>query len=147
MLYKVDGINASFCIFCSIFFTNYYEDWNMCTQLMSCIGISSLAICLSMQIVTLRLEILAWLEQHLKQTSWLNMLLLGGIGHLSCSSTVQNTLLQLTYGLLAAFLVKLWQEKLYSPAEIMFINSGLLLRYHFPNSIQFYAMDVYFDFV
>lgn len=129
---KVDGVIAFFCIFCSIFFTNYYEDWNMYTQLTSCIGISSRAICLSMQIVTLRLEILAWLEQHLRQTSWPNMLLLGGIEHLSCSSTVQNTLLQLIYGLLAAFLVKLWQENLYSLAEIMFINSGLLLRYLFP---------------
>lgn len=95
-----------FKIFCSIFSTNYYEDWNMYTQLTSCIEISNRAICLWMLIATLRLGTLAWLELHLKQISWLNMLSLGGTGHLSCSSTVQSTLLQLISGLLLAFLVK-----------------------------------------
>jgi hypothetical protein len=125
------GLIDSQWTFCSTSCISYCEDWNMYTQPMFCIVILSPAICFSIQIVTLKLETLGWQGQHLKQISWLSMWSLVGTEHRSCSLIAQSTLLQLTFGLLVAYLVRLWPENLYFQGKIMFISWGLLQRYAF----------------
>lgn len=82
-----------------------------------------------MQIVILRLGISDLLGRHLKQTSWLSMLLPGGIVHQNCSLIVLNTLQQLIFGRWVAYLVKSWPGNHCFLAEIMFISWDLSQRY------------------
>lgn len=72
------------CYLCSISFTKFYEDLSMFILLMSYTVIWNPAICFSMQIVILKLEILGSQGQHLRQTSWLSTLLLAGTEHQNC---------------------------------------------------------------
>ena len=101
----------------------------MYTQQMSCIVIWSRVICFWMQIVILRLGILDLRGRHLKQTSWLSMLLPDGIVHQNCSLIVQNTLRQLIFGQWVVSLEKSWQGNLCFLAEIMSISWDLSQRY------------------